>query len=86
MHPDNGAALNITQIIKAILSLAAEVELGTLFISAKLAIPISLTLEELGHPQGTTPIQSNNSTVHGVIHRKVQPKQTKAMDTRSYWL
>jgi hypothetical protein len=35
---NNGAVLNILQIIKAVMSLAAEAELGALFINAKTAV------------------------------------------------
>ena len=84
--PDNGAVLNVAQVIKSVMSSAAEAELGALFINAKLAVPMRHTLEELGHPQGRTPIQTDNSTAHGVINGKIQPKQTKAMDMRYYWL
>ncbi len=35
---NNGAVLNILQIIKAVMSLAVEAELGTLFINAKTAV------------------------------------------------
>jgi hypothetical protein len=31
----------------------------------------------MGHPQGKTPTQTDNSTAHGVINGKIQPKQTK---------
>eukprot|EP00956_Cyclotella_meneghiniana_P038365 scaffold152976_cov64-Cyclotella_meneghiniana.AAC.2 len=82
--PDNGAVLNVAQVIKSVMSSAAEAELGALFINAKLAVPMRHTLEELGHPQGRTPIQTDNSTAHGVINGKIQPKQTKAMDMRFY--
>ena len=34
---NNGAVLNILQIIKAVMSSAAEAELGALFINAKMA-------------------------------------------------
>lgn len=85
-NPDNGAVLNIAQVIKAVMSSAAEAELGALFINAKQAIPIRHTLEELGHPQGKTPVQTDNSTANGVVNGKIQPKQTKAMDMRFYWL
>jgi hypothetical protein len=37
---NNGAVLNISQIIKAVMSLAVEAELGTLFINAKTAVSI----------------------------------------------
>jgi hypothetical protein len=85
-HPDNGAVLNLAKIIKAVMSSAAEAELGALFINAKQAIPIRHTLEELGHPQGRTPMQTDNSTADGVVNGKIQPKATKAMDMRFYWL
>ena len=35
---NNGAVLNISQIIKAVMSSAAEAELGALFINAKTAV------------------------------------------------
>ena len=47
---NNGAVLNISQIIKAVMSSAEEAELGALFINAKMAVSIRQTLEELGHP------------------------------------
>jgi hypothetical protein len=48
---NNGAVLNILQIIKAVMSLAMEAELGALFINAKTAVSMQRTLEELGHLQ-----------------------------------
>ena len=48
---NNGVVLNISQIIKAVMSSAAEVELGALFIKAKTAVSMQKTLEEMGHPQ-----------------------------------
>jgi len=59
---NNGAVLNISQIIKAVMSLAAEAELGALFINAKMAVYVQQTLEEFGHSQLRTPIQTNNLT------------------------
>jgi hypothetical protein len=77
---NNGAVLNIAQIIKAIMSLAAEAELGALYINACKAIPIRLLLAEMGHIQPPTPTQTNNSTALGVVNSNIQPWQTKAMD------
>ncbi len=54
---NNGAVLNILQIIHALMSSAAEAELGTLFINAKAAVSMRQTLEELRHPQPWTLIQ-----------------------------
>jgi hypothetical protein len=36
---DNGAVLNLAQLIKAVMSSAAEAELGALYINAREAIP-----------------------------------------------
>jgi hypothetical protein len=57
---NNGAVLNILQIIQAVMSSTAEAEFGTLFINAKTPISMHHTLEELGHPQPPTPMQTYN--------------------------
>jgi hypothetical protein len=43
-------------------------------------------LEEMGHPQPPTPIQTDNSMAEGIINKKVQPKCTKAMVMQFHWL
>jgi hypothetical protein len=47
----NGMVLNILQIIRAVMSSAAEAKLGVLFINAKTAVSMHRTLKELVHPQ-----------------------------------
>ena len=83
---NNGAILTIAQIIDAVMSSAAEAELGALFINAKEAVYIRRILSEMGHPQPRTPIQTDNSTAEGVINSRIRPKRTKAMDMRFEWL
>jgi len=83
---NNGAVLNVSQIIRAVMSSAAEAELGTLFINAKMAVSMRQTLEELGHPQPRTPMQTDNSTAHALLTNKILPKALKAMDMRFHWL
>ena len=53
---NNGAVIIITQIIKAIMSSAAEAELGALFINCLEGIPSRHALEEMGHKQQPTPM------------------------------
>jgi ABC-type sulfate transport system substrate-binding protein len=84
--PNNGAVLTIATIIKAVMSSAAEAELGALFLNAREAVYLRQILTEMGHPQPRTPIQTDNSTAEGVINNKIQPKRTKAMDMRFHWL
>ncbi len=84
--PNNSAILTLTTNIKAVMSLAAEAELGALYLNSKEAAYLRQILAEMGYPQPRTPIQTNNSTAEGVCNHTVQLKQTKAMDTRFHWL
>ena len=47
---------------------------------------IRIILEELGHKQPPTPLQTDNAMADAVINGKIQPKRTKAMDMRFHWL
>ncbi len=64
------------------MSSAAEAELGALFINAKTAVSMRTTLEELGHPQTRTPMQTDNSTAHALLTNKILP----SVDMRFHWL
>jgi hypothetical protein len=83
---NNGAVLNILQITRAVMSLAAEAELGALFINAKTAVSMQRTLKEMGHPQTRTPIQTDNSTAHALLTDKSMPKALKPTDMQFHWL
>ncbi len=83
---NNGAVLNISQIIKAVMPLAAEAKLGALFINAKTTVSMQQTLEEMGHPQPRTPVQTDNSTTHALLTNRILSKALKAMDMRFNWL
>jgi hypothetical protein len=83
---NNGAVLNIEQLIKAVMPSAAEAELGALYINARKAIPQCQTLAEMGHKQPPTPMQTGNSTALRVVNNNVQPQCAKAMDMQFHWL
>jgi hypothetical protein len=61
----NDAILIISKILKHVMSSAAEAEIGSVFLNAKEATIVRTTLEEMGHPQPPTPLQSDNNTVMG---------------------
>ncbi len=84
--PNNSAILTNATIIKAVMSSATEVELGALYLNAKEATYLCQILQEMGHPQPCTPIQTDNTMAAGVINYKIQPKCTKAMGMRFHWL
>jgi hypothetical protein len=83
---NNGAVLNILQIIRAVMSSDVEAELSTLFINAKTAVSMRHTIKELGHPQPPQPMQTDNQTAHVLLTSKIVPKALKAMDMRFHWL
>ena len=85
--PENNRAVHtVAQIIKNVMSSAAEAELGALYINFREAIPARHILEAMGHNQPPNPMKTENSAVLVVVTNKIQPKRTKAMDMRFHWL
>ena len=81
----NGPIVNISKVIKGVMSSAAEAELGALFMNAKEGTVIRATLIEMGHPQPATPMETDNSTACGIMNRTVKQVRSKAIDMRFYW-
>ncbi|KAI2506705.1 Reverse transcriptase (RNA-dependent DNA polymerase) [Fragilaria crotonensis] len=82
----NGAVHVLCQIMREVLSSAAEAELGALFHNGKEACPLRIALEEMGHPQPATPMATDNSTASGIATDTVKQKRSKAVDMRFYWI
>jgi hypothetical protein len=72
--------------MRSVLSSATEAETGALFHNAKDAAPFRITLLKLGHPQGPTPVQTDNACASGIINDTVKQHRSKAMDMRFYWI
>jgi len=84
--PDNGPLHVLCQIMQQVVASAAKAELGALFLNAQTACPIRTALDELGHLQPATPLQTDNSTACGIINDTVKQKRSKAIDMRFYWI
>jgi hypothetical protein len=82
----NGAILIVSKVLKHVLSSAAEAEIGAVVINAKEGAVLRTTLEELGHKQRPTPMETDNTTATGYINGTIKQKRTKAMDMRFYWI
>ena len=67
-------------------SSAAEAELSALFLNAKEAKILRLTLEELGHKQPLTPIHVDNSTTVGIDNNTIKRQKSRSMEMRYFWL
>ena len=82
----NGPITVIAKVIKHVMSSASEAEVGALFMNAQEAIPFRQCLEDLGHPQGATNINTDNATAQGIVNDTMKQKRSKAMDMRFYWM
>jgi hypothetical protein len=70
----NGQTLCVSSIIKHVMSSTTEAEVGSIFSNAKEAAPLRVMLEEMGHKQPPTPIQTDNSTANGILNNKLNQK------------
>ena len=68
----NGAIHIQCTILKLVAALAAEAELGALFLNAQEAKVIRLILMELGHPQPKIPINIDNTTAVGIVNNTIK--------------
>ena len=83
---NNGAIVAISQIIKAVMSSAEEAELGAFFINCREAILEQHALKAMGHEQPPTPMQTDNTTSHGVVTNNIASKILNSMDMKLHWL
>ena len=81
------SAIHITcTILKLVAALAAEAELGALFLNAQEAKVLQLTLLELSHPQPPTPIYIDNTTTVDIVNKTIKRPHSRAMEMRYIWL
>ena len=72
----NGDIYVECRTIQNVVSSAAEAETG------QRGIPIKIALGEMGHPQPSTPIKTNNTTALRYIERNIRQKHSKSWDTK----
>ena len=82
----NGPMLIITQIMKNILTSAAEVRTATLLLTAKEMLALPNTLEEMGWKRPPLPLQCDNSTAVGYTNHTIVSKNSKSLDLQLKWL
>jgi hypothetical protein len=84
--PFNGAIHVHSAIIKAVMSSATEAETGALFYNCKDGAVLRQTLEDMGHPQGPTLVQTDNACAAGIANATVKQRRSKAINMRFYWV
>ena len=89
--PPADTALNVPiyvvcKIIKNVMESAAGAVIGTCYINTRKLLPIRVYEEEMGNPQGPTPVQVDNTTAVGFVNKTSKQKMSKEIDIRLYWL
>ena len=82
----NGPILSLCEILKFVLSSAAEAELGVLFLNTKQARIFGLVLDKLGHTEPPTPIKGDNETVAGICNGTVKRQRSRSMEMQYFWV
>eukprot|EP00957_Ditylum_brightwellii_P072729 5528272-Ditylum_brightwellii.AAC.2 len=72
--------------IKNVMGSAAEADVDGLYINCKKGEEIRTAIQEMGHPQPSTLVISNNSTADGIVSGRVKQRRARAMDMRFYWI
>ena len=72
----NRPILTLCKILKFVAASAAESELGAIFLNAKEAKMIRLTIEESGHPQPPTPMHCDNATAASIANNTVKQQRS----------
>ena len=80
----NGPILTFCKILEFVAASAAESELSAMFLNAKEAKIIRLTLKELGHPQPPTPTHCDNATAAGIAKKTVKRQRSRSMEMRFF--
>ena len=86
LEPLNGSITCISSLINCIVASAAEAEYAALFINAQMGTVIRMTLEDLGKPQGPTPIYTDNQCAQGIATDTITLQKSKSMDMRFHWV
>jgi hypothetical protein len=82
----NGAILNPVGILRHVASSASEAEIGGLFVNLKEALVLRQILHDMGYPQPTTPIQTDNSTAAGLANNTIKQNKSRHIDMRYHWI
>ena len=75
-----------TKLIKAVMGVAVEAEVGELYMNAWEVSPMRTTFDELDHPQPATSMRTDSNTTDGIMNKRIKQKQNKSMDKWFYWL
>ena len=65
---------------------SAEDETASVFYNSQRAVPTTFVITQLGYPQPSTPLKTDNETTNNFIHDNITQNLSKFWDLRFYWL
>ena len=68
------------------MSSASEAETEAIFYNCKVALPLRVSLEDMGHEQHKTSVTIDNTTACELINKTMIPKRAKSYDKRFNFL
>ena len=74
------------KILRKVVSSAVEAETKGLCHAAQSSITIRTFLLNLGHPQPSTLLKTDDSTAIFFVHQNIQQKKSKSWDMQFHWL
>ena len=81
----NGNILVLSQLINCVVASAAEAEYATIFINGQKGMRIRTILQDMGYPQQSTIIYTDNQCASGLANKSINMKRSKALDMRFHW-
>jgi len=84
--PTNGVVHVLSTILKSFLVSESKTESATLFYNARKLPALRTTLQELGHPQLPTPIQTDNKCIVDIADNTVKQCRSNVVDMRYFWI
>ena len=72
----NAPIMVIARVLKMVVASAAEAEIAALFHNAQEIVPLRITAEEMGHPQPTTEIKTDNTTAKGIADNTLKQQKS----------
>jgi hypothetical protein len=82
----NGLILTVCKKLQGIMHLAAKCETSGVFSDGQATIICRTALHALGHPQPPTPLKTNNTTAHSLVHANVCQCRSTTWDMCWNWL
>ena len=82
----NAPVCVLAKVLKHVTASAAETELSAICANAREATLFRQALQDMGHPQGPAPVNTDNTTADGITSEKMKAKHLKGADNRLHWM